>query len=81
MRPNTLHSREPDPSSRRVLRSSLSGIALGIVFLFTLALASGAADLPAFSGEFNPVSVAPGPAGQTAVPSSQRPRRRRPGLR
>lgn len=45
MRPNTVYSRGPDPSGRRLLRSSLFGIALGFAFLFTLNLAAAQGSL------------------------------------
>lgn len=50
MRPNTVHSRGPDPSGRRLLRSSLFGIILGFAFLFTLNLAAAQSSLDARCG-------------------------------
>ena len=66
MRPSTVHTRGPSPWAGRI-RTTFLGVALGVAFLFTLNLASGAADLPPFYGEFSPVSVAPGQSGQMAV--------------
>lgn len=66
MRQNEIHNRGPGPW-RGLLGTSLSGIALGLVFLFTLSLASSAADPPPTSGEFSVISVGPAPAGQMAV--------------
>jgi hypothetical protein len=68
MRPNTVHSRGPDPSGRRLLRSSLFGVVLGFAFLFTLNLASAnttaepRCGADPHCGSANSISVGEGPA-------------------